>query len=256
MNNLQDFFSSFPNEFQRPNRYVCQISIPLGLAQAIATDDAQNNAGQSAVSQTISRLLQGLLVDTAHLPNRQFGMIDLAMYGLTEHFPFHAEYTTLKCTFLLPLSESGATGDTQPDNPVLRFFNYWHDQIQDNESGPSAGLDFGFPSDYYATIQLTMFDRQNKGAITYQFDNAYPKLIDTIQVSWAENDKFATLPVEFVFSYWTILSEAASAANSLGPPAIFSPPGPAVSTRVSLAQPGGITIGLTFGPVTIGATII
>ena len=237
MNNLQDFLSSFPREFQRPSRYICQILIPQGLAQAIATDDAQNNARQSSVPQVISLLTQGLLVDTAFLPDRSFGMIDLAMYGFTEHFPYHSEYTTLKCTLLMPLTESGISAGIagvgisvgiQADNPVPRFFNYWHDQIQDNESGPSAGLDFGFPSDYYATILLTLFDRQNNATITYQFDKVYPKVIGSVEVAWSASDKFMMLPIEFMFSYWTIVPET----------------------------PGGINIGVTFGPISLGATII
>lgn len=217
MNNLQDFLKAFPFDFQRPYKFVCQIYPTQVLAQNISLEDGSNNTGGIFNTGSILNLLgQGLLIDSAMLPSRSFGVIDLSMYGLTEHFPYHPEYSSLKCNFLLPITESstGATGGLS-DNPVLRFFNYWHDQIQDNAGGASAGFDWGFPADYYAVIDLTMFDSQNRGTITYEFTNAYPKVVSEVQVSWAETSRFATLPVEFVFSYWTILNSQATSLLTL-----------------------------------------
>jgi hypothetical protein len=225
MNHISDFMGTFRNGFQRGNRFVCQVLIPPQLVANIIADSVAPAGGGIfdvvdkvlalensvlAVPQVVKWLAQGYLVSDARLPDRGFGMVDLSMYGITEHFPVHAEYSSMDCTFLMPYATNVSN-----DNAVPRFFNYWQSQIQRNLNGPDSGFDFKFPGDYYGTILLTALDRKNKGTITYKFDRVYPKTVDTVQMSWADTDKFATLPVSFNFSYWTVLPVVESLALSL-----------------------------------------
>ncbi len=224
MNHISDFIGEFKNGFQRSSRFVCQVFIPPQLALNIIADSVQPAGGSLfkivdnvlalensvlAVPQIVKWLAQGYLVDNARLPDRGFGVVGLSMYGITEHFPMHAEYSAFDCNFLMPYATN-----VGHDNAVPRFFNYWQNQMQRNANGPDSGFDFKFPGDYYASILLTALDNKNRGTITYKFDRVYPKTVNSVQMSWSDSDKFASLPVSFNFSYWTVMPVAESLALS------------------------------------------
>jgi hypothetical protein len=131
------------------------------------------------------------------------GLTDLSMYGITEHFPYHAEFSPLECSFISPLMEGhGAHG---ADNPVPRLLSFWQNQIQKMTRGPEDGLDFTFPSNYYATVELTALDTQLRGSTTWRFEKVYPSSVGSVQMSWGQSDAFVTHPVTFTYSYWTMV---------------------------------------------------
>jgi hypothetical protein len=224
MNHISDFMGEFKRDFQRGNRFVCQILVSPTLVSNIIADSAAAQAGPFgvvdqvlslensilAVPQVVKWLAQGYLVSDARLPSRGFGTFPLSMYGITENFPMHTEYSTFDCSLLMPYATNISN-----DGAVPRFFNYWQDQIQRNANGPDSGFDFKFPGDYYGNILLTAMDRQNKGTITYKFDRVYPKTVEAVQLSWADNDKFTALPIQFNFSYWSVMPVVESLALSL-----------------------------------------
>lgn len=159
------------------------------------------------VTNVVKWLYQGFLCDSARTPDRGFATTDLSIYGITEHVPYHAEFSSLDCVFLMP-----NTTNILNDNGVPRWFNYWMNQIQNINAGPDSGLDFNFPSDYYATILLTLFDRKDNGTITYQFNKCYPVTVSSVPLSWESTDKFTKLPVSFNYSTWQMQPHVASTA--------------------------------------------
>lgn len=213
MPDLNKFLSEFKHGFQHSNRFVVQIFVQPTMVANIILQQLGSGLGLGtidagvAVTNVVKWLYTGFLASTARLPSRGFGVIDLAMYGITEHFPYHAEFTTFDCTFMMP-----HTTNILNDNGVPRWFNYWQNQIQNINDGPNSGLDFSFPSNYYATILLTLLDRKDRGTITYQFDKCYPVTVDSSQLSWEQENQFTQLPVSFQFSTWKQLPHVASAA--------------------------------------------
>ncbi len=223
MNSLSTFISQFKRGFQQSNRYVCQIIITPDMVANMIADSLQTNGGIFGIVQTVLSaensvlsipgvvkwLAQGYLVNNVRLPDRGFGQVDMHQYGFTEHFPVTSEFSTLTAHFIMPY----ALGLIKPDNAVPRFFSYWQNLIQRGQQGPEAGYDFRFPADYYATILLTLLDRQNNGTITYKFENAYPKAVMSADLSWSSTE-FASFPVEFTYSTWKVLPQAESLALS------------------------------------------
>ena len=224
MNNLNDFLSNFSREFQRADRFVCQIIVTPTMVANIILDSLSNDgsalgliqAGLAlensalAVPQVVKWLAQGYLVSDVRLPDRGFTQAELSMYGITEKFPVHTGYTPLKCTMMMPYA-----ANIENDCAIPRFMSYWQNQVQHATNGPTSGFDFQFPANYYATILLTLLDKQNNGTLTYQFTNAYPSTIDSVAMSWNTPNQFTELGVEFTFSYFTILPVAESIALGL-----------------------------------------
>jgi hypothetical protein len=91
------------------------------------------------------------------------------------------------------------------DNPVPRLLSYWQNQIQKMTRGPEDGLDFTFPSNYYATVELTALDTHLRGTTTWRFEKVYPSSVASVQMSWGQSDAFVSHPVTFTYSYWTIV---------------------------------------------------
>jgi hypothetical protein len=198
MDNIHEFLSRFPAAFQRANRYTCQILLnPAGLWQNILKTAALDNSSL-AMPQVIQWMSEGWLVESTRMPDRGFAQTDLSMYGITEHFPYHAEFSPLECSFMVPI----ALADHSLS--IIRFFSAWQNQIQHAQAGPDSGFDFNFPADYYATVLLTLLDDQNAGTCVYKFHNVYPVTVQTQPVAWATLDQFISLPVQFNYSYWTL----------------------------------------------------
>jgi hypothetical protein len=115
-----------------------------------------------SMPQVVQWLARGLVVDSATAPSRGLETTNLNMYGITEEVPYQTEYTDFSCSFLMPLNAS--------DCPIPRFFDHWQNFIHNNAGGPSAGLDFRFPEEYYATMVLSFFDSSDHHSISYRFE--------------------------------------------------------------------------------------
>ena len=208
--NLNTFISNYKDGFQSSSKFTCQIFLPLQLLATIVTQSLIDNAidfliptGDKDAKGILSApivatwLGRGLAVEAARLPSRAFETVDLSMYGLTERFPTHSEYTSLDCVFLMPFVGN--------DNGVPKFFNYWQNYIQNNQFGPQSGLNFQFPSTYYGTILLSLLDNKGEPSVTYQFDKVYPHRVESVGIQWDQSNEHARLPVSFHYSYWKIV---------------------------------------------------
>lgn len=211
MPNLGDFLSEFKHGFQNANRFRVQLFVQPAMVLNIIAEASLLGIVDAglAVPQAIKWLAQGFLGVNARMPDRSFSTTQMTQYGITEFFPYHAEWSALECTFLMPHTTS-----ILRDNGIPRFFNFWQNQIQNISNGPDSGYDFRFPSNYYATAILTLLDRQDNGTISYKFDNVYPSLVHSVNLSWDQDNTFAQLPVQFMFSYFTVMPHIESVALS------------------------------------------
>lgn len=207
---LSTFLTQFKHGFQKSSRYKCQLFVPPALLQNIVTQSTIGtiinvffpNVGQRidpnfSMPTVVNWLAQGLLVEQTRLPTRALETTTNGLYGYTEKYPYHTEHTDLDCTFMMPLVES--------DCPIPRFFNYWQNFIQAQQNGPGDGMDFRFPSEYYGTLFLALYDHKTSPSLMYRFDNVYPEKVDSSNVSWESNNEYLKVNVQFAYSYWTIV---------------------------------------------------
>jgi hypothetical protein len=207
---LSSFLSEFRGGFQKPGRFEVQLypnrqfletltggSLLTNIIDVLAPTIGQRIDPNFSMPQVVQWLARGLLCDNAVTPSRALETTSLNMYGISEEYPYSTEYTDFTCSFLMPLNAA--------DCPVPRFFDYWHNFIHNNAGGPSAGLDFRFPEEYYATMILSQFDQQDHHSLSYRFEKVYPKLVQSQQIAWNQNTDVMRYNVTFVSSYWTIL---------------------------------------------------
>jgi hypothetical protein len=202
MPNLNVFINEFKHGFQKENRYRVQIYPNPVMVDAMNEEARLRGVPEDTLSapQTVEWLSKGILAEASRMPDRGFACQPLTMYGLTEHMPYHAEFSDFECTFLMPHVHHAIR-----DNVVPRFFTLWQNQIQNMSEGPSSGLDFRFPSHYYAVVLVSLLDNKGRRTLTYRFDNAYPFLVHSGNLAWGSDNQFTKLQVSFKFSYWTLL---------------------------------------------------
>jgi hypothetical protein len=215
MPNLNQFISEFRDGFQQNNRFTAQVFVPSGLLDfARSTEGGSDNSiiqiidllfpniGRRvdptfSLNTTGAWLARGLVCDATRLPDKSFETAEQTMYGITENFPVHTTFTDLTCNFLLPLYSN--------DNAVPRFFNYWFNFIQNQSRGLESGMNFSFPDDYRGQLLLSTIDRKDHVTSTYYFDRVFPKTLQSVELSWDATNEVAKLPVDFTYSYWTLL---------------------------------------------------
>jgi len=210
MRYLSTFLSEFRTGFQKGARFECQLYPNIGFLQALLSgsiletiiDIVAPPIGQQinpdfSLPNVVQWLARGLVISDAVLPSRGLETLSHGMYGISEEFPYSSEYTDLPCTFVMPLNAS--------DCPMPRFFNYWQNYIHKNQNGPSDGLDFRFPEDYYGRMIVSTFDNRTNRSLTYQFEKVYPKTVNSTQVSWSQSHEYLAFTVNFAYSYWKIL---------------------------------------------------
>jgi hypothetical protein len=224
MKNLGAFINEFVDGFQQSSRFVCKVTLPQALVLTGSMQKAQHWLGR------------GVICESTKLPDRAFAETEMTQYGFTEQFPFHTEFTSLSCVFNTPLNGS--------DNPVMRVFHAWQNLIQDVSKGyGDSPRDFTFsgtgPTDgYYGTVQIGVFDRQNHPTIAYEFERVYPKLVDSVDVSWGAPDQFTKLSVGFTFSVWRILTDLTDFFMNEPPSGLTTMP----EESANFVIPGGLSV--------------
>jgi hypothetical protein len=214
MRYLSRFFNEFQDGFQRVSRYTCHLYLPDTVLSAILNPSLLTRLIDiflpgigSRIDENFSMpivtewLRNGLLCEATRTPSRVFALAGMSQYGFTEHFPCYTEFPPFDCTFLMPLVRN--------DSPVPRFFNYWQNYIQSMQNGPTDGMDFRFPEQYYGTMYLALYDLKNNPTHMYKFDKVYPVKVEQAALSWSGNNEFVKVPVEFQYSYWTMVPYSA-----------------------------------------------
>lgn len=194
MNSLNTFLNEFSAGFQYNNRFACQVLPPAALTSKLSGPEIT----------ALGWLKKGILVESTNLPDRAFVETQITQYGLTEQFPYHTEYTTLDCSFLTPIIE---VSDAESSNPLPKVFAAWQNLIQDMSRGwTDSTRNFTFMGSCYGTLKMAAFDRKNTVTIAYEFEKAYPRLVQSTPVNWKEEGEFARLTIGFTFSNWKLMN--------------------------------------------------
>lgn len=134
----------------------------------------------------------------AQLPGRSFRTTEQMIYSVSRKFPYAAQYDDLSLTFLCSNSmDEKKTFDTwqrQIINPVNGILNYY--------------------DSYIGKIIITTLDEEGKPTYTVYCEEAYPVTVQTIDLSYEENDSFMRFTVQFAFRKWTSFEDQAIAANA------------------------------------------
>ena len=125
------------------------------------------------------------LCEAAEYPGRGFNNIDMRYYGPSFKLPFQTTYEDMTLTFLC-----------RAESPERMFFDDWMNIIN-----PTNSYDFNYYDNYTCEIQIFQYDDTNTVSYYYSLLGAYPVLVNTQQLTWAD-DQFLRLGVTFTYNKW------------------------------------------------------
>jgi hypothetical protein len=182
-------FKSVMNKYGGPSRknlYVVEIaSLPLG------------NDGMSV------RDLR-FFCQSAAIPGLNYTVADYYPngFGVRHSIPTSYQPDPFNAVFML-----------DSDHMVLRFFHRWMQAVLNynyadgpfSQVGNQLPFEIGYKSDYATNITIKHFSTNSTGEFDqfYQYDlfDVFPTQISGVDLSWADNDSFATATVNFAYSH-------------------------------------------------------
>jgi len=171
------------NGLMRPNLFLTTITNPRCL-----TGDSRTTSLLCS-----SATLPGKMIVVQ--PHRRFG------YGTEDRRVTGAIMPDLSCTFFVG-----------QDGEPLAFFNEWLENIfYTNASKGTNGthknipvFNVGFRDSYITTIETVLYEPTGDQFLKYTMYEAFPMQIGDVTVSWAENDSFSSVAVNFHYRYYTL----------------------------------------------------
>lgn len=205
--NLDTFISATPRRFQRPNRFrVCFDGLD-GMS-------IKNPQFLITHQTAVDWLKKGLFCSNVTTPARTFETTELQLFGYDETYPTGTEFTSITCTFMVPIAFASTLQQQTlalaalANNPIYRFFVAWQNEIQNvRQNGYRT---FKFPETYrcargFLVEQFSDYVTTNEfNSITSKtrYYDVYPKTIQPSDLNWNAVDEFLTLQVEFLYTHW------------------------------------------------------
>lgn len=141
---------------------------------------------------------------SASIPGLNYAVADYFPngFGVRQSIPTAFQPDAFNAVFML-----------DSDHMVLRFFHQWMQSVINynyadgalSQVGNQLPFEIGYKSDYSTNVTIKHFSTNSKGEFDqyYQYDlfDVFPTQISGVDVSWADNDSFATATVNFSYSH-------------------------------------------------------
>jgi hypothetical protein len=167
---LNSFIQNLSN-VTKPNRFLVVVDPPSDAIETSISSDIMQFYAQSAV-----------------IPDRTFGEIELKYYGMTLKLPGNESISDLTITFI-----------NDEEWRVRDFFEAWGNAIHDREDSSKGYMQNLFNG---ASIIVHQLDGYGNIIATYQFYNVFPKVVSEMELNMETNDSFSTFQVTFDYSHF------------------------------------------------------
>ena len=173
LQNISNFIANMKGGGLRPNLFRVILAFP-------------NEVGGAQAAQKIS-----FTCKAASLPASQLGIVNAPYMGRVAKFAGDRVYDDWNITIIL---------DT--DLISRDAFEKWSDLVNGHVSN-IAIPGWGNPSNYMASGQVELLDREGKAIRTYKIEGTWPVNVGEVQLAWDSNDQVAEMPVQLAVQYWS-----------------------------------------------------
>lgn len=162
-----------------------------------------------------------LMCHQAQFPGRAFGTTDYATHGPVRKNPNQNIYDDIVLSFFC-----------SKEMQEKKFMQDWQNAVCNaSEPSPFSGFRFRYPDEYYTDLTVKQFDREGNPTYTATVIDAWPLMVNPLDVNWAGTDSFHTLSVTFAYKYWKQEQVIPSRTNSLYPNSDIAPAATKPETR-------------------------
>lgn len=166
------FISNFQGGGLRPNLYKVILTFPTEVG------------GQQAATKI------SFSCKATTIPASQIGVVNAPYMGRVAKFAGDRTFDDWNITVML---------DT--DMVSREAFEKWSDLVNGHVSNVAIP-GWGNPSNYMASAEVYLLDREGKTIQTYTIEGTFPINVGEIQLAWDSNDQLAELPVTLAVQYW------------------------------------------------------
>ena len=166
------FISNFQGGGLRPNLYKVILTFPTEVG------------GQQAATKI------SFSCKATTIPASQIGVVNAPYMGRVAKFAGDRTFDDWNITVML---------DT--DMVSREAFEKWSDLVNGHVSNVAIP-GWGNPSNYMASAEVYLLDREGKTIQTYTIEGTFPINVGEIQLAWDSNDQIAELPVTMGCQYW------------------------------------------------------
>lgn len=99
--------------------------------------------------------------------------------------------------------EVSMTHTVDEDAEIYKTFREWGNKIVDLDGDQKYGAKY--LKDYAVDMNLTIYNRQGKLAKMVQFIEAFPTVVEPMQLGWGQHDEIARFAVSYRFTRFKIL---------------------------------------------------
>lgn len=166
------FISNFNGGGLRPNLYKVVLTFP-------------NEVGGNTAATKI-----GFSCKAATVPASTLGIVEAPYMGRVAKFAGDRTFDDWNITVML---------DT--DLVSRDAFETWSDLINGHISNVAIP-GWGNPSNYMASAEVYLLNREGQTVRTYTLQGTFPILVGEIQLAWDNNNQIAELPITLAVQYW------------------------------------------------------
>lgn len=195
---IQEFTSSLGSKgVARTNRYTVVISLPQELTNWLG----RNGGGDP-------RELS-LRADSVEWPGYSYLTYDTTSrvgYGAAEVSPYAPLFDSVTFTFIADRNLDMYKIFYAWNNLIINTRNrgqslYFSDSTSISDSNRQKPYELSYKDDYVAnTMQIFMYDTEGAKKMEAVLYRAYPLLLPKIDLSWASENEFLRLPIQFSYS--------------------------------------------------------
>jgi len=213
MQGKQPAISNFINAFKKDLARPCNFSVKI-YPMANNEDPLSWKLGEK-----INKLYQGdesfeFKCEATEFPSRQFGLVDLDLYGPRMKFPISNSYDDIILRFIC-----------SDDMKEKLFFDSWMDLIslpsktkfmnKFTESSDQTSLDtytfgtnydFSYKSNYVAKVLIKQYNLNGDFIYGMVLENAFPYVVRALPLRWHEQNDYHKLDIHFNYRYFKYVS--------------------------------------------------
>jgi len=188
---LDAFRASFTNELAKPSRFDVKITLPTALGQTLSTETLSYRC------------------EMATLPGRTMETSDLRIYGPSEKMPHRSSYDDVTMTFIV-----------SDDMSERKAFDTWLYVIN-----PTDSWNIEYKKNYVADIVITQYDLTGNPSYSIKLIEAYPLVVNQLDLDWSNESLYHKLSVVFTYRYWVSVAtnkvdgQASATTPTVGGPA-------------------------------------
>ncbi len=147
-----------------------------------------------------------LLAKAASVPPAIVGDVHIPYFGRMVKYSGDREYPDWEVTVL-----------NDEDFVLRRIMESWSNEM--NTSVTNQMTTQTHPLNYKASAIVTQYSKDNVAIASYQFDGLWPKVVDTMQLDWGNQNSIQEFNLTFAYDYWIPI--ATPGVQGAGP--IFDP---------------------------------